>query len=50
MASQFAMALLSCCRRKKVMEAVFKDEGGWRDRFVHMAERIKDRERHVKMK
>ncbi|DBA89700.1 TPA: hypothetical protein ACH3X2_004590 [Trebouxia sp. C0005] len=37
-------------RRKKVMEAVFKDEGGWRARFVHMHERIKDRERHVRSK
>ncbi|DBA94303.1 TPA: hypothetical protein ACH3X1_001915 [Trebouxia sp. C0004] len=35
-------------RRKKVMEAVFKDEGGWRARFVHMHERIKAKERHVK--
>ena len=32
------------------MEAVFNDEGGWRTRFVHMHERIKDRERQVKIK
>ena len=32
------------------MEAVFKDEGGWRTKFVHMYERIKDRERQVKLR
>ena len=32
------------------MEAVFKDEGGWRARFVLMHERSKDWERHNKKK
>ena len=32
------------------MEAVFNDEGGWRSRFVHMHERIKEREHRVKSK
>lgn len=32
------------------MEAVFKDEGGWRSRFVQMHERIKDREHHASKK
>ena len=39
-----------CCllRRKKVMDAVFKDEGGWRARFVHMFERLQDHDRSKK--
>lgn len=35
-------------RRKKVMDAVFKDEGGWRARFVHMFERLQDHDRRKK--
>lgn len=35
-------------RRKKVMDAVFKDEGGWRARFIHMFERLQDQKRSKK--
>lgn len=30
------------------MDAVFKDEGGWRARFVHMFERLQDHDRRKK--
>lgn len=33
------------CRRKKVLESVCKDEGGWRVKFVQMHDRLKGRER-----
>ena len=29
---------LMACRRKKIMEGVFKDSGNWRARFVRMHE------------
>lgn len=39
-----------CFRRKKVMEAVFKNEAGWRARFVQMHDQIQDQERRNRKK
>ncbi len=33
------------CRRKKVMHAVFHDEAGWRQKFVHLYEKERNQAR-----